>query len=198
LRRNKKYWRTNEQIRAPKVRVIGGGGKQIGVIDISKALALAKKEGLDLVEIAPFAKPPVTKIVNIGKFKYEEEKKQKAQKKKTKTSELKEIRFSPFIGEADYNTRLIRIKEFLEDKNKVKVVVKFKGRQMGSKQFGYKLFKRLLDHLGDRVGVDMNPKFLGRHLIMIISPVAGEKRKKKKASPATKTKESKKNAKTKN
>ena len=145
MRRNKKYWRTNEQIRAPKVRVIGSGGKQVGVIDTSKALALAKKEGLDLVEIAPFAKPPVTKIVDIGKFKYEEEKKQKAQKKKTKSSELKEIRFSPFIGEADYNTRLIRIKEFLEDKNKVKVVVKFKGRQMGSKQFGYKLFERLLE-----------------------------------------------------
>lgn len=202
MRRNKKYWRTNEQIRAPKVRVIGSGGKQIGVIDTSKALALAKKEGLDLVEIAPFAKPPVTRIVDIGKFKYEEEKKQKAQKKKTKTSELKEIRFSPFIGEADYNTRLIRIEEFLDDKNKVKVVVKFKGRQMGSKQFGYKLFKRLLDHLGDRVGVDMNPKFLGRHLIMIISPVAREKKKKEKTLSTTKTKdkkkETKKNAKTKN
>lgn len=198
MRRNIKYWRTNEQIRAPKVRVIGSDGKQLGVIDTIKALALAKKEGLDLVEIAPHAKPPVTRVVDIGKFKYEEEKKQKAQKKKTKTSELKEIRFSPFIGEADYNTRLIRIKEFLENKNKVKVVVKFKGRQMGSKQFGYKLFKRLLDTLGDRVGVDMNPKFLGRHLIMIISPVAGEKRKKKEASPATTDKKEKKNAKTKN
>lgn len=202
LRRQNKYWRTNEQIRTPKVRVIGNGGKQLGVLDIEKALALAKKEGLDLVEIAPHAKPPVTRIVDIGKFKYEEEKKQKAQKKKTKTSGLKEIRFSPFIGEADYNTRLIRIKEFLEDKNKVKVVVKFKGRQMGSKQFGYKLFKRLLDHLGDRVGVDMSPKFLGRHLIMIISPLAKEKKKKEEASPATKKtekkKKTKKNAKTKN
>ena len=189
MRRINKYWRTNEQIRAPKVRVIGSGGKQLGVIDISKALALAKKEGLDLVEIAPHAKPPVTRIVEIGKFKYEEEKKQKAQKKKTKASELKELRFSPFIGEADYNTRLIRIKEFLDDKSKIKVVVKFKGRQMGSKQFGYKLFERLLDDLKGRVGVDMSPKFLGRHLIMIISPVAGGKPKKKTASPETKKKE---------
>jgi translation initiation factor IF-3 len=186
------------------VRVIGSGGKQLGVLEIQKALALAKKEGLDLVEIAPHAKPPVTRIVDIGKFKYEEEKKQKAQKKKTKTSELKEIRFSPFIGKADYNTRLIRIKEFLEDKNKVKVVVKFKGRQMGSKQFGYKLFERLLEDLKGRVGIDMSPKFLGRHLIMIISPLARGGKKKEKAPPATKTKEAKakketkKNAKTKN
>ena len=205
MRRINKYWRTNEQIRAPKVRVIGSGGKQLGVIDISKALALAKKEELDLVEIAPHAKPPVARIVDIGKFKYEEEKKAKAQKKKTKTSELKEIRFSPFIGVADYNTRLIRIKEFLDDKNKVKVVVKFKGRQMGSKQFGYKLFERLLGDLKGRVGIDMNPKFLGRHLIMIISPVAAGSKKKETASPETKKKEvketkkeTKKDAKTKN
>jgi len=191
------------------VRVIGSGGKQLGVIDINKALALAKKEGLDLVEIAPYAKPPVARIVDIGKFKYEELKKQKAQKKKTKASEQKEIRFSPFIGEADYNTRLIRIKEFLDDKSKIKVVVKFKGRQMGSKQFGYKLFERLLDDLKGRVGIDMSPKFLGRHLIMIISPIAGGTKKKEKASPKPKakgnkketkkvTKETKKDAKTKN
>ena len=203
LRRTNKYWRTNVQIRAPKVRVIGSGGKQLGVIETSKALALAKKEGLDLVEIAPHAKPPVTRIVDIGKFKYEEEKKQKAQKKKTKSSELKEVRFSPFIGVADYNTRLIRIREFLDDKSKVKVVVKFKGRQMGSKQFGYKLFERLMDDLRGRVGIDMKPKFLGRHLIMIISPVAGSKTKKEKPSvetkkTKTKKKETKKDAKTKN
>jgi len=209
LRRKNIYWRTNEQIRAPEVRVIGSGGKQLGVIDINKALALAKKEGLDLVEIAPYAKPPVARIVDIGKFKYEELKKQKAQKKKTKASEQKEIRFSPFIGEADYNTRLIRIKEFLDDKSKIKVVVKFKGRQMGSKQFGYKLFERLLDDLKGRVGIDMSPKFLGRHLIMIISPIAGGTKKKEKASPKPKakgnkketkkvTKETKKDAKTKN
>jgi len=203
LRRTNKYWRTNVQIRAPKVRVIGSGGKQLGVIETSKALALAKKEGLDLVEIAPHAKPPVTRIVDIGKFKYEEEKKQKAQKKKTKSSELKEVRFSPFIGVADYNTRLIRIREFLDDKSKVKVVVKFKGRQMGSKQFGYKLFERLMDDLKGRVGIDMKPKFLGRHLIMIISPVAGSKTKKEKPSvetkkTKTKKKETKKDAKTKN
>lgn len=183
------------------MRVIGSDGKQLGVVDIEKALALSIKEGLDLVEIAPHAKPPVTRIVDIGKFKYEEEKKQKAQKKKTKASGLKEIRFSPFIGEADYNTRLIRIKKFLEEKNKIKVVVKFKGRQMGSKQFGYKLFERLLGDLGDRVGIDMNPKFLGRHLIMIISPMAREKKKKKnisKPKEKEKKKETKKNAKTKN
>lgn len=189
MRRKKLYWRVNEQIRVPKLRVIGKDGKQIGVIEREKALSLAKKEGLDLVEIAPYAKPPVVKIVDLGKFRYEEEKKLRKQRKKTKTSGLKEIRFSPFIGEADYNTRLERIKEFLEEKNKVKVVVKFKGRQMGSKQYGYKVLEKLLANLEDTVTIDMEPKFLGRHLIMTISPIGKSNIKKK---------EKKKNAKTKN
>jgi translation initiation factor IF-3 len=195
-----KYWRTNEYIRSPKVRVIGSSGKQLGILDINKALALAKKEGLDLVEIAPNAKPPVTRIVEFGKFKYEEEKKQKAQKKKTKTSELKEMRFSPFIGDADYQTRLVRIREFLGEKNKVKVVVKFKGRQMGSKQYGYKVLDRLLGDLGERINIDMEPKFLGRHLVMVISPVSGEKKSKKpeKKTQAKKPKKENKDAKAKN
>ncbi len=189
MKRKKLNWRINEQIRVPKVRVIASSGKQLGVIDIEKALSLAKKEGLDLIEIAPFAKPPVAKIVDLGKFRYQEEKKERAQKKKTKTSGVKEVRFSPFIGEADYKTRLTRIKEFLGDKNKIRVVVKFKGRQMGSKQFGYKLIDRLLQDLKESVVVDMEPKFLGRHLVMVISPVAKGK---------TKKKEEKENAKTKN
>lgn len=164
------FWLSNEQIRADKLRVIGSDDKQIGVISKTEALKLAKKEGLDLVEIAPKANPPVAKIVDYGKHRYREEKKLKESQKKSKTGELKEIRFSPFIGEADYQTRLKRIKEFLEEKSKIRLVVVFKGKQMGSKQFGYQIFRRILEELGEGINVDMEPKFLGRKLAMVVSP----------------------------
>jgi translation initiation factor IF-3 len=162
-------WRINHQIRASEVRVIGPDGKQIGVLKLTDALKEAEKQGLDLVEIAPLANPPVVKIADLGKLKYEEEKKLQKEKKGQKGGDTKEIRFSPFIGEADYQTRLIRIKEFLAEKNKVRTVVKFGGRQMGSKDFGYKVLKRILADT-DPVNIDMEPKFLGRNLIMVISP----------------------------
>lgn len=168
------------QIHAPKVRVIDAKGKQIGILARDEALERAKKEKLDLVEIAPKAKPPVVKIVDLGKFRYKEEKKLRAEKKRGKSGELKEIRFSPFIGAADYNTRFEKVKGFLGEKNKIKVVVKFKGRQMGSKQFGYKLLERLLADLDNTVAIDMEPKFLGRHLVMVISPTNKKKNAKTK------------------
>lgn len=183
LRNSKLYWQINEQIRAPKVRVIGADGKQLGIMAIGKALETAKKENLTLVEIAPNAKPPVVKIVEFGKFRYQEEKKLRAQAKKTKVSELKEIRFSPFIAENDFKVRLVKIKEFLEDKNKVKLVVVFKRRQLGSKQFGYNVLIRVVSELGDTISTDMEPKFLGRNLIMIISPL-GKGKKVKEAKDA--------------
>lgn len=165
------FWKVNEQIRAPEVRVIGKDGKQLGVMKIGEALNEAKKDGLTLVEIAGMAKPPVVKIVEFGKFRYQEEKKYKAQLKKSKVSELKEVRFSPFIAENDYNTRLRRVEEFLTEKNKVKLTVTFTGRQMGSKPFGYALLKRINQHFGEGISIDMEPKFLGRNLMTIISPV---------------------------
>jgi translation initiation factor IF-3 len=154
------------------VRVIDEKGKQIGVLDKNKALDLAKKAKLDLVEIAPKAKPPVTRIVDLGKFKYQQEKKLKKQKKKTKSGEIKEVRLTPFIGKHDYETRLERLKEFLGEKKKVRVTVKFKGRQLGSKKFGYDLMKKVLDEVAESVTVDMEPKFVGRNLIMTISPTS--------------------------
>lgn len=159
------------------VRVIDEKGKQIGILTIKQALERAKQAKLDLVEIAPKAKPPVAKIVDSGKFRYEQEKKLRGQIKKAKLGELKEIRLSPFIAENDYQTRLEKMKEFLEEKHKVKVVVKFKGRQMGSKQFGYKILKRVLENFGQSAAVDREPKFFGRHLIMVISPTSHAKAK---------------------
>ncbi|MEK7526553.1 MAG: translation initiation factor IF-3 [Patescibacteria group bacterium] len=164
-------WRINNEIRVPKLRVLDSEGKQIGILSTSVALKKASDAGLDLIEIVAGAVPPVAKIIELGKFRYQEEKKQKEAQKKSKAAELKEIRFSPFIGEADYQTRLARVKEFLEGGDKVKLVVVFKGRQMGSKQFGYDLFKKILTILGDKIVIDMEPKFIGRHLAMIVSPV---------------------------
>jgi translation initiation factor IF-3 len=164
-------WRINYQIRAPKVRVIGADGKQIGVLPIDKALAESKKAGLDLVEIAPKATPPVVKIIEIGKLKYEEEKKLRRERKGIKGGDTKEIRFSPFIGEHDFQIRLERIKEFLSEKNKVRIAVVFKGREMGSKQFGYDILNKINSIFKDSITIDMQPKFMGKHLITVISPV---------------------------
>ena len=196
MRQAKLYWRANENIHAPKVRVIDAKGKQVGVLELSKAKELAKKANLDLVEIAPRATPPVVKIIEFGKFKYQEEKKLRKQRKGIRGGELKEIRFSPFIGEADYLTRIERMEEFLKENDKVRVVVKFKGRQMGSKQFGYDLLKRVLSHFEDRVSIDMEPKFLGRHLVMVISPSTKSKNQVLTANEKKQTKD--KNSKTQN
>ena len=175
---NKIFWRVNSEIRSPEVRVIGADDKQIGVMALEKAISKAKEAKLDLVEIAPKAKPPVVKIVDFGKFRYREEKKLRSQKKKVKQTELKEIRFSPFIGEQDYTTRINRVREFLKDKNKVRLVVKFKGRQMGSTKFGYNLLKKIEEEFDQTINVDMKPKFIGRHLTMVISPLTQRKAKK--------------------
>jgi translation initiation factor IF-3 len=177
------------------VRVIDEKGKQVGVLKITDALKKAQYVGLDLVEIAAKAKPPVVKIISLGKFKYQQEKRDRAQKKKAKQTDIKEVRFSPFIGSADYHTRYGRVKEFLSEGHKIRAVVKFKGRQMGSKSFGYNLLKKLLTELGNQVNVDMEPKFLGRHLSMVISPMKMVKRAGEPDSTSKKNKDNSKNTK---
>jgi translation initiation factor IF-3 len=184
-------WRINKEIRARELRVIGDDGKQIGVLSLEEALKLSREKGLDLIEIAPRAVPPVAKITDFGKFRYAEEKKFKEQKKKAKIADVKEIRFSPFIAENDYETRINRISEFLSDNHKVRIVIVFKGRQMGSTKFGYELLKKILSNFGDKVVVDMEPKFLGRHLAMIISPLKKVKRTEESTEKDTKNAESK-------
>ena len=163
-------WRLNEKIPASELRVLDFEGKQIGVLKKDEAIKLAQEQGVDLIEIAPNAAPPVAKIMDFGKFRYQEEKKLKEMQKKSKPSDIKELRYSPFMGEGDYQTRMKRIDEFFRDRHKVKLVVYFKVKQLGSKQFGYNIFNRILKELGDGTNVDMKPKFLGRNLIMIISP----------------------------
>lgn len=168
------FWRTDYQIRAPSLRVIDSEGKLIGVLTKDEAVRKAKEANLTLVEIAPNATPPVSKIVDFGKFRYAEEKKARAQAKKVKGGEVKEIRFSPFIAENDFNVRIGRIKEFFADKNKVRVVVVFKGPQMRVKHTGYNLIGKIKSVFGDTIITDMEPKFLGKYLVTVISPVTNK------------------------
>lgn len=168
------FWRTDYQIRAPSLRVIDSEGKLIGVLTKDEAVRKAKEANLTLVEIAPNATPPVGKIVDFGKFRYAEEKKARAQAKKVKGGEVKEIRFSPFIAENDFNVRIGRIKEFFADKNKVRVVVVFKGPQMRVKHTGYDLIGKIKSVFGDTIITDMEPKFLGKYLVTVISPVTNK------------------------
>ncbi len=177
------FWRTDYSIRASTLRVIGADGKLIGVLSKDEAIKKAKEAGLTLIEIAPNATPPVAKIADFGKFRYAEEKKIRAQQKKVKGGEVKEIRFSPFIADNDFKVRVGRIKEFFADKNKVRVVVVFTGPQMRVKQTGYLVIGRIKAEFGDTIVTDMEPKFLGKHLITVISPIS---KKSAKIQPAVK------------
>jgi translation initiation factor IF-3 len=172
LAKTNTFWRTDYSIRASTLRVIGSDGKLIGVLSKDEAIRKAKELGLSLIEIAPTATPPVAKIADYGKFKYAEEKKIRAQQKKVKGGEVKEIRFSPFIADNDFKVRIERIKEFFADKNKVRVVVVFTGPQMRVKHTGYDVINKIKAEFGDTVAIDMTPKFLGKHLITVISPIS--------------------------
>jgi len=182
LAKQKLFWRTDYQIRAPSLRVVDSEGKLLGVLSKDEAIKQAKEANLTLVEIAPNATPPVAKIVDFGKFRYAEEKKARSLAKKVKGGGIKEIRFSPFIGEADFKVRIERIKEFFADKNKVRVVVVFKGPQMRVKNTGYDVINKIKAEFGESVITDMPPKFLGKHLVTVLSFVAKKKAKNPEAT----------------
>lgn len=169
LGKTKLFWHTDYQIRAPSLRVIDSEGKLVGILSRDEAVNKARSEGLTLVEIAPSATPPVAKIVDFGKFRYSEEKKARAQAKGVRGGEVKEIRFSPFIADNDFATRINRIKEFFAQKNKVRVVVSFKGPQMRVKNTGYQILDKIKAEFGDSIITDMEPKFLGKNLITVFS-----------------------------
>ncbi|MBU3935680.1 translation initiation factor IF-3, partial [Patescibacteria group bacterium] len=135
-------YRFNHQITAPTIRLIQDKGGQIGIVSISEARQKAQETGLDLVEIAPKATPPVVKLINFAKFKYQESKKLKAEKKGSKKGELKEVQAKPFIGQGDYQTKLKRTIKFLNSGNKVKLSIKFQGRQIQKPEFGYQLVEK--------------------------------------------------------
>lgn len=167
---NRKFYRVNEQIRALTLRVLNEEGLQIGVLKKEEALAKAREEELDLVEVAPKATPPVARIVDYKKFLYQQEKKRREEKKKTKASETKEVRLGPFMEEHDLLVMIRRSREFLEQGNKVKLVLRFAGRQITHPEFGEKVIEKVIGDLDDISKIEREMHFEGRQLLAILSP----------------------------
>ncbi|WP_082077948.1 translation initiation factor IF-3 [Thermus filiformis] len=167
-----KEYRINEQIRSPKVRVIGPSGEQFGIMDTREALRLAEEKELDLVLVGPTADPPVAKLMDYGKFRYEQQLAEKEARKKAKRTEVKSIKFRVKIDEHDYQTKLSHIKRFLEEGHKVKVTIMFRGREMSHPELGEKLLSRVAEDLKGLAVVEMKPEILGRDMNMLLAPVA--------------------------
>ena len=171
-RRNKPQGpKINERIRALDVQVIGNDGGNLGSMAINKAIELAKKEGLDLIEISPNANPPVCKIMDIGKYKYDLQKKANLAKKKQKIVLLKEIKLRPGTEAHDYNFKIKNAKKFITKGDKVKFTVKFKGREMQHTELGKNLMNRIIEETKDIAKIESKPKFEGRQMVMIIQPI---------------------------
>jgi translation initiation factor IF-3 len=160
----------NRNIRAKEVRVIDPDGNQIGVIPTYKAIAVANDFGLDLVEISPNADPPVCKIMDYGRYKYELTKKKQEAKKKQATFQLKEIKVRPKTGAHDLNTKITHIKKFINRKDKVKVTVIFRGREITLTQQGRKLLEKIVQETEEIASVEQHPKFEGRTMVMVLAP----------------------------
>lgn len=156
--------RVNEQIRYPEVRVVDAEGKQLGLMPSREALGLARESGVDLVEISPSANPPVVKIIDWGKFQYQKMKEQQKSRKKSKNGELKQIRLGLRIGVNDLNIKIRKIKEFLSDGQRVKIMIVFKGREMAHKELGDKMMQEIIEMLADDAVVDQKPVMAGRNL----------------------------------
>lgn len=165
----KRFYRTNERIFASQLRVLDDEGKQLGILSKFDALSKARELGMDLVEVAPMAKPPVAKIIDFKKFLYQEEKKKREEKKKAKVSETKEVRLSPFISENDLQVMTRRARNFLEDGDKVRIVLKFRGRQITHPEFGRNVIQKLIASVSDISKVDRDPHFEGNQLIGLLS-----------------------------
>lgn len=165
-----KYIRINERIRVPQVRLIDTTGEQIGIVPTREALRMALEKGFDLVEISPTAKPPVCKIMDYGKYKYELNKKAKSARKKQHIIQMKEMRLRPKIEEHDYQFKLKHIQEFLEKGSKVKVFVEFRGREMAHQELGHKIIQRLEEDLKDLGIIEQKAKMEGRNLSLTFMP----------------------------
>ena len=163
--------KSNQQIRAIDVQVIGSDGNNVGILPLKKAIELAKEEGLDLIEISPNANPPVCKIMDMGKYKYDLQKKTNIAKKKQKVVALKEIKMRPGTDVHDYNFKVKNAKKFLVNKDKVKFTVRFKGREMQHINLGKDLMNRIIEDTKEVGKIETHPKFEGRQMIMIIQPI---------------------------
>jgi len=160
----------NEAIRAKEVRLIGPDGEQIGIKSLREALAIAEEAGLDLVNVAPQAKPPVCRVMDYGKYRYEMQKKEKEARKNQKVVEVKEVRFSSKIEEHDYQTKLRNVIKFLKAQDKVKCSVRFRGREITHADIGQRVLERIAKECEDIAVVERKPKLEGRSMIMILAP----------------------------
>lgn len=162
--------RRNEEINVPRVRVIGSDGAQIGVMLTRDAIAMAVAEGLELVEISPNAEPPVCKIMDYGKFLYQKDKQQQAARKKQKQIQIKEMKFRPGTEEADYNTKMRQIKGFLEEGDKVKINLRYKGREMAHQEIGMQMIEKIKTDLVELAVVEQHARMEGRQAVMVLAP----------------------------
>lgn len=160
--------RVNQAIRAKQVRVIASDGEQAGIMDLSQALSLAKSESLDLVEIAPNSDPPVCKVMNYGKFKFQQSKKMKDAKQKQRQIQVKEIKLRPRIDDHDLETKLRHVKKFIDNGDKVRVFVHFRGREMAHRELGLKLLEKTIQTLGEEIVVEKPPSMEGNQMSMFL------------------------------
>ena len=165
-----KQTNVNEKIRAPEVRVIGRDGQQLGIVPIRKALELAALDHLDLVEVAPNADPPVCKIMDYGKFKYQQNKRSQEAKKKQTVIQVKEVKIRPKTDEHDLQVKMRHIKRFIAQKDKAKVTILFRGREIAYSDQGMKVLDRIKEELKEEIVIEQQPKMEGRNLIMILAP----------------------------
>jgi translation initiation factor IF-3 len=165
-----KSHRINEEINAPEIRLIGVEGEALGIVGVRQALHLAEEASVDLVEIAPLAQPPVCRIMDYGKFKYQEQKRQHEQKLKQKQIQVKEIKLRPGTDENDYQIKLRNMTRFLQEEDKVKVTLRFRGREMAHQDIGMRQIERIKADLQDIATVEQMPKMEGRQMIMILAP----------------------------
>ncbi len=165
-----KAQRINSEITAPEIRLAGVDGEQIGIVSIQSALKMAEDAGVDLVEIAPMATPPVCRLMDFGKFKYNEAKKAHEAKLRQKQIQVKEIKFRPGTDEGDYQIKLRNLVKFLEEGDKTKITLRFRGREMAHQEFGMRLLERVKQDLEPHGVVEQFPKMEGRQLVMVLAP----------------------------
>ncbi len=163
--------RINDKIRAPEIRLIGADGENAGVVTPSRAMDMAAEAGLDLVEISPNANPPVCKIMDFGKFKYEQQKRESEARKKQKTIEIKEVKFRPNTDTHDYGVKMKNVFKFLDNGDKVKVTLRFRGREMAHQNLGRELLERVAEDTKEIGRVENFPKMEGRQMVMLIGPL---------------------------
>ena len=164
--------RVNDRIRASEIRLIGADGENVGVVTPERGLDLAEQAGLDLVEISPNATPPVCKIMDFGKFKYENQKRESEARKKQKIIEVKEVKFRPNTDVHDYDVKMRNVMRFLENGDKVKVTLRFRGREMAHQNLGRELLQRVAEDVKEIGKVENMPKMEGRQMVMMIGPAA--------------------------